>query len=110
MNRSKRKMVTLSKRTSMAWKAFWCIPFEIAIEPYHDTGSLLPHNCDTSWRVGYTCDQQSEVCLSRTIATLTIEEEDHKHLCPRCASRISGRWEDSTKEKEQRPGSASVGE
>jgi hypothetical protein len=57
---------------------------EIEIRGYHKVSKLtsLVH-CDT-------CKKETDdgKCMSRTMLVISLEEEDHKHVCDECAKKL----------------------
>ena len=79
-------------RLKLAAAAFRGKPFEMEVEPLHCKAQLTGHvKCDNNYHsTGQHpgCDNLETVCLSRTMAELTIGDGDHTHLCQRCADEL----------------------
>jgi hypothetical protein len=58
---------------------------EIVLKGYHKTNTLLDgENCDVcgkNW-------EKDGSCISRTILSITIEEDDHLHVCKECKTEL----------------------
>jgi hypothetical protein len=84
----------LKTRLKLARLALRGQPFEIVVEGYHPISHLRPESvCDNNFRTPTNvwfkgCSNESVVCISRTVAELTLRDNDHYHLCQRCADDL----------------------
>lgn len=92
-------------RLKMAWKSFWLKPFEIPIEPYHKVSFVAGgvkcdcHSCGavdgkiiSKFHKSF-CDKNAIVCITRTLAIMRFEENEHRHLSDECADKHLGKFE-----------------
>ncbi|MDD4874775.1 MAG: hypothetical protein PHE15_07400 [Dehalococcoidales bacterium] len=85
----------LKTRLKLAIRAFKGKEFEMEILPYHFISGLSgTPPCDRSNRTQGShagCSNPAAACISRTMATMSIETRDHEHLCNRCANELMGK-------------------
>ena len=91
-------MFNLKIRLKFAWNAFNFKPMKHIFPSYKAVAKLKPASCDFSTKylngekaAGYgflPCNNNSISCISRTTIELTVESEDHVHLCNECAEKM----------------------
>ena len=84
----------LRLRIKMAWRAFWFLPFEIQVKPFHKTGYCRKGvECDNhyTWRISFK--NEATIYLEETVARFKVSEENAYLLCDQCAEKAIGTTE-----------------